>query len=78
MTVSDPQQPAPSRRPVRDRDVFLTAALIIAGVLIFARATGFVPALDDMIGLSPLIIIGMIVVTIVVLIYALRPRRSKD
>lgn len=63
---------------MRDRDVFLVAALIIAGVLIFARTTGFVPALDDIIGLSPLIIIGMVVVTIVVLIYALRPRRYKE
>ena len=61
---------------MRDRDVLLTAALIVAGVLIVARITGFVPALDDAIGLAPLIIVGLVVVTIAVLIVALRPRRS--
>lgn len=76
--MTDQHDPAPSRHPVRDRDVFLVAALIVAGVLIFARTTGFVPALDDAIGLEPVIIIGMVVITIVVLIYALRPRRSRD
>jgi hypothetical protein len=50
--------------------------LIIAGVLIVARITGFVPALDDAIGLAPVIIIGLVVLTIAVLIFALRPRRS--
>ena len=76
--MTDQQDPAPSRRPVRDRDVLLTAALIIAGVLIFARATGFVPALDDAIGLEPVVIVAMIVITIIVLIFALRPRKSKE
>lgn len=74
--MTDPQAPAPSRRPVRDRDVLLTAALVIAGVLIVARITGFVPALDDLIGLAPVIIVIMVVVTILVLLRALRPRRS--
>jgi hypothetical protein len=70
-------QPEPVRnRPVRDRDVLITAALVIAGVLIFARITGLVPALDDAIGLEPLVIIGLVVVTIAVLVVALRPRRS--
>jgi hypothetical protein len=69
-------QPDPTRkRPVRDRDVLITAALVIAGVLIFARITGFVPVLDDAIGLEPLVIIGLVVVTIAVLVVALRPRR---
>jgi hypothetical protein len=64
------------RRPVRDRDVFLAAALVVAGVLIFAWMTGLVPALDDAVGLAPLIIVGLIVVTGLVLFVALRPRRS--
>jgi len=63
---------------VRDRDVLLTAALIVAGVLIVARITGFVPALDDAIGLEPVVIVAMIVITIIVLVFALRPRRSKQ
>ena len=76
--MTDQPEPAPGRRPVRDRDVLLTAALIVAGVLIVARITGFVPALDDAIGLEPVVIVGMIVITIIVLIFALRPRRSKE
>ncbi len=74
--MADPQAPAPSRRPVRDRDVVITAALIVAGVLIVARVTGFIPALDDAIGLEPVIIVGMVVLTILVLVRALLPGRS--
>jgi Na+(H+)/acetate symporter ActP len=73
--VDDPQLPA-RNRPVRDRDVVVTAALVIAAVLIIARVTGFVPVLDDLIGLEPLVIIALVVVTIGVLVIALRPRRS--
>ncbi len=65
-----------SRRPVRDRDVLIAAALVVAGVLIFAWLTGLIPALDDAVGLAPLIILGMIVVTVSVLVVALRPRRG--
>jgi hypothetical protein len=60
---------------VRDRDVYLTAALVVAVVLIIARLTGFFPALDDLIGLEPVVIIGLIVATIIVLVIALRPKR---
>ena len=73
--MGDPELPA-RNRPVRDRDVVLTAALVIAAVLIIARVTGFIPALDDLIGLEPLVIVGLVVVTIAVLVVALRPRRS--
>ena len=73
--MGDPQLPA-RNRPVRDRDVVVTAALVIAAVLIIARITGFVPVLDDLIGLEPLVIIALVVVTIGVLVIALRPRRS--
>ena len=73
--MADPQLPA-RNRPVRDRDVVVTAALVIAAVLIIARVTGFVPVLDDLIGLEPLVIIALVVVTIGVLVIALRPRRS--
>ena len=68
-------QPRPAR-PVRDRDVVLTAVVIVAAVLIVARITGFVPALDDAIGLEPVVIFGLVVATIAVLVVALRPRRS--
>ena len=70
-----PDTPRPAR-PVRDRDVLLSAALVVAAVLIVARITGFFPALDDAIGLEPLVIVLLVVVTIIVLVIALRPRRS--
>jgi len=50
--------------------------VIVAAVLIVARITGFVPALDDAIGLEPVVIFGLVVATIAVLVVALRPRRS--
>jgi hypothetical protein len=60
---------------VRDRDVVLAAALVVAGVVIVAWLTGLVPALDDAIGLAPVVIVGLVVVTILVLARALWPRR---
>ena len=69
--------PASGKPPVRDRDVVIVAALVVAGVLIVAWLTGFIPALDDLIGLAPAIIVVLVVVTILILARALlRPRRS--
>jgi hypothetical protein len=66
----------PSTNPrIRDRDVLLVAALVVAGVLIFAWMTGLVPALDDAVGLAPVVIVSLVVVTILVLARALWPRR---
>lgn len=64
------------RRPVRDRDVVLAAALVVALVLIVAWLTGLVPALDNAIGLAPVVIVGLIVVTVFVLVRAVLPRRT--
>jgi hypothetical protein len=61
---------------VRDRDVLLAAVLVVAFVLAVAWLTGFVPALDDAIGLAPVIIVGLVLVTLVVLARALLPRRG--
>jgi fatty acid desaturase len=69
-----PQQGQP-RRPVRDREVVIAAALVVAFVLIVAWLTGLVPALDNAIGLAPVVIIGLILVTVLVLARALIPRR---
>jgi hypothetical protein len=66
----------PGQSRVRDRDVVLAATLVVAGVLIAAWLTGLVPALDDAIGLAPVVIVGLVLVTIVVLARALLPRRS--
>jgi hypothetical protein len=59
---------------VRDRDVVLAAALVVAGVLIFAWLTGFIPALDNAIGLAPVVIAGLVIVTALVLLRTVRSR----
>ena len=78
MTDAGPPTPADPRQTprVRDRDVLLAAALVVAGVLIVAWLTGLIPVLDDAIGLAPLVIVGLVVVTLLVLARALWPRRS--
>ena len=72
--MAEPGRPA--RKPVRDREVVLAAALVVAFVLAVAWLTGLVPALDDAIGLAPVVILGLIVVTVFVLIRAVLPKRS--
>ena len=79
--ASDPgSDPASDPRPsARARDLMLAlevAALVVAGVLIVAWLTRLVPALDDAIGLEPLVIVALIAVTLIVLIRALWPRRA--
>jgi len=73
--MTDGRSTDPPAPRARDRDVVLVAALVVAGVVIFAWATGFVPALDDAIGLAPVVIVGLALVTAAVLLRALRPRR---
>jgi hypothetical protein len=73
MASNQPSEPV--QRPVRDRDVVLVAALVVSGVLIVALLTGLIPALDNAIGLAPVVIVGLLLVTIFVLVRALRPRR---
>jgi hypothetical protein len=63
------------RRPVRDREVLIAAVLVVAFVLAVAWLTGIVPALDSAIGLAPVMIVGLIVVTVAVLARVLLPRR---
>lgn len=69
--MTDPVPPTPR---VRDRDVLVAAALVVASVLIVAVLTGLVPLLDDAIGLAPVVIVGLVVVTVLVLARALWPR----
>ena len=78
--MTDDAAPQPDPRPtprVSDRDVLLAAALVVAGVLIVAWLTGLVPALDDAIGLAPVVIVGLVAVTILILARALWPRRQR-
>lgn len=62
-------------RQVRDREVLIAAALVVVGVVAFARLAGFVPALNDLIAFGPAVIAGLVAVTLLVLLSALRPRR---
>ena len=64
------------RPRVRDRDVVIAAALVVAGVLVVAWLTGLIPALDSAIGLAPVVIVGLVAVTVVVLARAVWPRRG--
>lgn len=66
---------AERRGQVRDRDVVLTGLLVVAFVLAVAWLSGLVPAIDSAIGLAPVIIVGLIVMTLVVLLRALRRPR---
>ena len=62
----------------RSRDLFRAlevAALVVAGVLIVAWVTDLVPVLRDSLSLAPLIIIGLVAVTVLILFRALWPRR---
>lgn len=70
--MTDPVTPNPR---IRDRDVVIVAALVVAGVLIVAWLSGLIPVLDDAIGLAPVVIVGLVVVTLFVLVRALWPRR---
>lgn len=71
--MADGDQP---RRVVRDREVVFAAFLVVAVVLAVAWLSGLIPALDSAIGLAPVIIVGLIAFTVVVLARALVPRRG--
>jgi hypothetical protein len=73
MTDGHPTGPLAPR--VRDRDVVILAALVVAAVVIFAWVTGLVPALDEIVGLGPAVIVSLVLITAVVLIRALVARR---
>ena len=57
---------------VRDRDVALLGALVVAAVVIVAWLTGLIPALDSAVGLAPVVIVGLVLVTALVLVRAFR------
>jgi hypothetical protein len=54
----------------------MAAVLVVAFVLAVAWLTGLVPALDDAIGLAPVVIGALVAVTVFVLVRALMPRRG--
>lgn len=69
--------PSPTPDP-RARDLLLAlevAGATVVGVLVVAWLTGLIPALDDAIGLAPVVIVGLVALTVLVLVRALWPRR---
>jgi FtsH-binding integral membrane protein len=60
-----------------DRQVVLLLAVMVLAVLGLAALSGFVKPLDDLLGNSPIVIVGLVVVTAGVLVLALRPRPGR-
>jgi hypothetical protein len=58
---------------IRDRQVVMLAAAVVAVVLGLQLLSTFVPAIGDALGLAPVLIGALIVVTLLVLARALRP-----
>ena len=63
-----------ARGGIRDRHVVLVASAVVAMVLGLQLLSTFVPAVGDFLGLAPVLIGALVVVTLVVLARALRPR----
>ncbi len=64
----------PSRRP-RDRDVLLLLGAVVLGVLAFNVVSGLVPGLDGLLASAPVLIIGLVTVSGLVLLGTLRRSR---
>lgn len=74
--MTDPASPAPPNGRSRDLLIALEIAfLIVAGVLALAWLTGRVPELFRVIAFEPVVIVGLVALTIVILGRALWPRR---
>lgn len=65
----------PARARVTARHVALLAAAAVALVLGLQVLSAYVPAVRDVFQYWPLLIVGLVVVTVLVLFGALRPRR---
>lgn len=62
-------------RQVRDRDAVLLVALLVVGVLLLNVVSGFVPSLDALLASAPVLIVGLVLVSGVVLLVTLRRPR---
>jgi hypothetical protein len=65
-----------AERPVTAGTVLVVALSASAGVILFAWATDLVPQVRSWVTSGPLVIIGLVAVTAIVLVLALRPPRS--
>ena len=64
-----------ARPPIGGRQVVLVAAAVVAVVLGAQLVSLLVPAVGEVLGLWPLLIVVLVVVTALVLAGTLRPRR---
>ena len=57
------------------RRVTLVLVVVVAAVIAASVISAYVPPLDDFLRHVPVVIVGLVVVTVAVLFFALRPRR---
>ena len=66
-----------AERRVSDRGVLIAAVAVVIGVIAFAWVSDLIPPLREALTFQPLVIGGLIAVTVAVLVIALRPRRPQ-
>jgi hypothetical protein len=85
--MSDPGTSAPAApdvvrptRPtrVRDRDVLAVTAAVVVLVLLANVVTGVIRPLDDLLGLGPVVVIALVVVTALITVRSLRSARRPE
>jgi hypothetical protein len=64
-----------SPRSVRDRDVLLVMALVVAGVLVANVLSAIIPGMDNVIAHVPVLLIVLVASTCAVLFWSVRRRR---
>ena len=62
-------------RQVRDRDAVLLVCLLVVGVLLLNLVSGVVPSLYALLASAPVLIVGLVLVSGVVLLVTLRRPR---
>jgi hypothetical protein len=63
------------RRQVRDRDAVLLVLALVVGVLLLNLVSGVLPGLDALLASAPVLIVGLVLVSGVVLLVTLRRPR---
>ncbi|GEM_PF-1139108 len=74
--MADPE-PASGRRNVGWRDVLIVAAVAVGAVLGVQLLATFVPAIGDLFRETPIIVIGLVVATVLVL-WGIATRRPPE
>jgi len=62
-------------RQVRDRDAVLLVGLLVVGVLLLTLVSGVLPGMDALLASAPVLIVGLVLVSGVVLLVTLRRPR---